>query len=283
MIVKITTIAKLLPLLLVITAGWFFTGKPDIQINGGNSLDDIGQVSLILLFAFVGAETALNVGGEIRRPEKTIPKGIMISIFVVVVLYVLIQVIVQSILGASITQHRDAPLAETARIMFGSAGAMLVIAGAAFSMFGNISGMVLNMPRILFASARDRVIPVKSLAEIHPIFRTPYISVIIYAALGFIFSSIGEFRQLAMLSSASYMLIYLGVVLSVVRFRIKEGGKFTGKLMGYLVPVASSIVIVWVLSKLPVNELTGMVIFILILSFIYFMIELIRKGRVVSK
>lgn len=277
MIVKINTVAKLLPLLLIIIAGWFFIDKPEVKFNGGNSLDDIGQVSLILLFAFVGAETALNVGGEIRNPEKTVRKGIMISIILVAVLYILIQVIVQSILGPSITQHREAPLAETARVMFGNTGAIIVVVGATFSMFGNISGMVLNMPRILFAASRDGVIPVRALSAIHPVFRTPYISVVIYAALGFIFASIGEFRQLAMLSSASYMLIYLGVILSVMKLRSKgvNGSKGTG----YVVPLVSAIVILWVLSKLPVNELTGMVIFISILSLIYFLIQIFRKQK----
>ncbi len=78
-------------------------------------------------------------------------------------------------------------------------------------------------------AARDRVLPSQSLAKIHPVFRTPYIAVIIYSALGFIFASIGEFKQLAMLSSASYLLIYLGVVLSVIKFRLtgnKEPGLY---------------------------------------------------------
>ena len=274
MIVKINTIAKLVPLLMIAVFGWFFISPENIKFTAGNSLDDIGEISLILLFAFVGAETALNVSGEIKKPEKTIPAGIMISILVVVVLYILIQVVVQAILGTSITLHRNAPLAETARIMFGSAGALIVIIGATFSMFGNVSGMVLNMPRVLFAAARDRVIPSAALARIHPEFRTPHKAVVIYAALGFIFASIGEFRQLAMLSSASYMLIYLGVVLSVIKFRVSDVGKkgIKGLVMGYLVPAISALVILWVLSNLPINELTGMIVFIGILTIVYFVI-----------
>ena len=80
--------------------------------------------------------------------------------------------------------------------------------------------MVLNMPRVLYAAARDRVIPLKSVAGIHPVFRTPHTAIIVYSILGFVFASTGEFRQLAMLSSASYLLIYLGVAISVIRFRI---------------------------------------------------------------
>lgn len=272
-IVKFNTIAKLVPLLMIVIFGWFFMDFSATKITIGDSLNDIGEIALILLFAFVGAETALNVGGEIKRPEKTIPRGIMISMVAVVILYMLIQIVVQSILGSGISEHSDAPLAETARVMFGSVGAFIVIIGSTFSMFGNLSGMVLNMPRILYAAARDRVIPIRSLSVIHPVFRTPHVSVIVYAFLGFIFASAGEFRQLAMLSSASYMLIYLGVILAVMKFRFTGRNSSSGVLMGYVVPVVSALVIFWVLSKLPVNELTGMIIFILIVTVVYFMIE----------
>lgn len=274
-IVKFNTIAKLIPLTMIITLGWFFVSKGDIKITTGNSVGDIGEISLILLFAFVGAETALNVSGEIKNPSKTIPRGIMASIFIVVVLYILIQIVVQAILGDTITLHKDAPLAETGRIMFGPVGALIVIIGATFSMFGNISGMVLNMPRILYAAARDHVIAVTALSKVHDIFKTPHVSIIVYAFIGFIFASAGEFRQLAMLSSASYMLIYLGVVLSVIKFSAGQG---SGKILrSYVIPVAATAVIIWVLSNLPKNELTGMVVFILILTIIYFLIKVFRK------
>jgi amino acid transporter len=281
MIVKVNTVAKLVPLIMIILCGWFFMKVPEVKITIDNSIKDLGEISLVLLFAFVGAETALNVSGEIKNPVKTIPRGVMISIVAVVILYIMIQLVVQTILGQSITSHRDAPLAETGRIMFGSAGALIVIIGATFSMFGNISGMVLNMPRILYAAGRDRVIPLNFLSAVHQKYRTPHYSIIIYAIIGFIFASIGEFKQLAMLSSASYMLIYLGVVLSVIRFRVAGPAEkgFSGILKGYIIPLISASVILWVLSNLPGNELIGMLIFIAILSAIYLVLEFSRRRR----
>lgn len=280
-IVKFNTVAKMVPLLMIVVCGWLFIKKTDLNFTLVNSVKDIGEVSLILLFAFVGAETALNVSGEIKNPEKTIPKGIIISVSLVVVIYMLVQVVVQAILGGSITGHRDAPLAAAARIMFGSAGALIVVIGAGFSMFGNISGMVLNMPRILFAAARDRVLPSATLARIHPVFRTPWVAIITYSALGFIFASIGEFRQLAMLSSASYLLIYLGVVLSVFKFRLKgnmEPGSY--KLPGgFVIPVITVAAIIWVLSNLPSDELIAMGVFLLLTSAVYLAVLFASRKR----
>ncbi len=274
-IVKFNTVAKLTPLLMISILGWFFINPANLSVTYGNSFPDIGEMSLILIFAFVGAETALNVSGEIKDPLKTIPKGIMLSIFIVVLLYILIQMTVQGILGQSITDYREAPLAEAARRMIGPAGATIVIIGALFSMFGNISGMVLNMPRVLFAASRDKVLPVGGLSKVHQKFLTPHISIMAYAFLGFIFASAGEFKQLAMLSSASYLLIYLGVVLSAIRFRItgriEEGSYIIPG--GYFVPCLSALVIIWLLTNLPLKELGAMVIFISLLTVIYFILK----------
>ncbi|MBA4321634.1 MAG: amino acid permease, partial [Odoribacter sp.] len=93
-----------------------------------------------------------------------------------------------------------------------------------------------------------------------------------YAALGFIFASLGEFRQLAMLSSASYLIIYFGVVLAVLKFRITKSMEKQGSYRipgGLLIPVVSALAIIWVLSNLPLNEIKGMLIFIAIVSAIY--------------
>jgi amino acid transporter len=280
LIVKFNTIAKLTPLILIAIFGWFFVTPSNLGWTAGHSVPDMGQMSLILIFAFVGAETALNVSGEIKNPKKTIPAGIMLSIIIVVILYILIQMTVQGILGASITEFRDAPLAEAARRMIGPVGATIVIIGASFSMFGNLSGMILNMPRVLFAAARDKVIPSKGLARVHQEYLTPHISILSYAFLGFIFASTGEFKQLAMLSSASYLLIYLGVVLSVIKFRIrnradKDSYRIPG---GYFVPGLSGIVILWLLSNLPLKELGAMLIFLILLTIIYFLLKFFRDG-----
>ncbi len=280
-LVKITTIAKLTPLILIVIFGWIFIKPSNLTWTTTPTVMDLGEMSLMLIFAFVGAETALNVGGEIKNPRKTIPKGIVLSIAAVLILYIGIQLVVQGILGASMLDFRSAPIAEVAMRIIGPIGATIVIIGASFSMFGNLSGMTLNMPRVLYAAARDNVMPPKILAHIHSKYATPNVSIIVYAGLGFLFATIGEFKQLAILSSASYLLIYLGVVLSVIKFKI------TGKMEkdtyqtpgGYLIPVVSTIVIGWFLTNLAWTELKAMLIFIGILTAIYLAIIIFKKGK----
>ena len=281
LLVKFNTIAKLTPLLFIAFFGWIWFSPSNLTWTVTPSLLDLGEVSLILIFAFIGAETSLNVSGEIKNPKKTIPKGIMLSMLIVVTLYMLIQVSAQGVLGGSLADFKDAPLAEVGKNMIGPIGATLVIFGAFFSMFGNLSGMVLNMPRILFAAARDNVIPVKNLAKIHSSYSTPHVAIIGYATLACFFACTGEFKQLAILASASYLLIYLGVVLAVIKYRVTKqdeagGFKIPG---GYAIPVFSTAAILWFLSNLPANELTAMLIFLVLLSLIYLVTNFLRKKR----
>lgn len=278
-LVKFNTVAKMTPLILIVLFGWIWFSPQNLSWTGTPSLSDLSETSLILLFAFVGIETGLNVSGEVRDPRRTIPKAIMLSALVVVLLYTLIQVTAQGVLGPALPDFSDAPLAEVGRTMLGPLGATLVIVGACFSMFGNLSGFALNMPRVIFAAARDDVIPPKALASIHPVYATPHVAILCYGALACFFASTGTFEQLAILASASFLVIYLGVILAVIKYRMigadqPDAYEIPG---GYLVPVASALAVVWFLSSLSANELGGMCIFLVALTAVYLLMNLRRR------
>ncbi len=280
-LVKFNTVAKLTPLLFIVLFGWLSFSPSNLSWTSTPSLADLGKVSLILLFAFVGIETGLNVSGEVKNPQKTIPKGIMLSAFSVVLLYTLIQVTAQGVLGDALPDFRDAPLAEVGKAMIGPLGATLVVTGACFSMFGNLSGFALNMPRIMFAAARDEVIPPRILARIHARHATPHVAILSYAALACFFACAGEFEQLAILASASFLLIYLGVILAVIKYRLTEPDDAGAYRIpgGYLVPAASALAVVWFLSSLPSNELRAMLVFLVVLTVVYLATHLWRGER----
>jgi APA family basic amino acid/polyamine antiporter len=234
-------------------------------------VSDIGEVSIILFFAFQGAENSLSISGEIRNPKKTTPRAILISFLVILTLYIIIQMISQGVLGNSLADFKDAPLAEVAKGIMGPAGVTLMIIGAAISMFGYLSGDALNMPRVLFGAARDKVIPLRVLAAVHKKYATPYVSIILFTSLGCLFAIVGEFKQLAILSSASILLIYLGVALALIKSRIKKekNERSFRTPGGYLVPVFAAVIILWFLSNLTKNEIIGIISFIVILTLIY--------------
>lgn len=273
-LVKITTVAKLTPLLLLV-----FMGIPNVRTHNLSwthtpSLESFGKASLILFFAFQGAENSLSVSGEVKNPGRTVPKSILLSAIFVLVIYLAVQLVAQGVLGNSLSDFKGAPLAEVAKRIMGPFGQTLMIFGAAISMFGYLSSDILNMPRVLFRSSKDNVIPIKSFAEVHQRFATPYIAIISFTALSCFFSITGGFKQLAILSTSSVLLIYLGVALSVIKLRMKKttGASFFKIPGGYIVPVISIVIILWFLTNLALKEVIYMMIFIALLSLIYFII-----------
>ena len=272
-LVKFFIIAKLIPLLLLVFISWGDIELNNLTIASAPSLLDIGKTSLILFFAFQGAEAALSISGEVRNPQKTIPWSILISIVSILILYILIQTVSQGVLGSSLSTFKENPLGAVASKVLGPIGFTLITVGAAVSMFGYLSSAVLSMPRVLYRASVDRVLPFNALEFVHKRFATPYISVISYAGLGFLFASLGGFEQLAIISSASILLVYLGVSLSVMKLR--KGETLISKSShfkipgGYTVPILSCITILWLLSNLSQQEMIAIGIFIIVLTLIY--------------
>lgn len=284
-LVKINTVAKLTPILLLILIGWKDISLANLYWESAPTLQKFGEASLILFFAFQGGDAGLTVGGEIKNPQKTVPKAIFIGISFVLILYALIQTVSQGVLGSELPQFKEAPLAETAKIVFGPIGYTILIIGAGISMFGMLSGEILNLPRVIFGLARDRVIPLDKLALIHPKFKTPYLAILLYAGLGFTMAAVGGFRQLAVIASASMLLVYFGVSLSVIKLRkMKETAPGEFKIpFGYTVPILSAGIILYFLSNLSGFDMKGTLIFIGALSLIYFLVKFLEKKKSLRK
>ncbi|MFY0629650.1 MAG: amino acid permease [Flavobacteriaceae bacterium] len=278
-VVKFITITKLIPLLLLILFSWGNVSFENLSIGTISPFNDIAKVSLILFFAFQGAEAGLSISGEVINPKRNIPKGIFSSTIIILILYILIQIVSQGVLGDSLATFKENPLGAVANQVFGPVGFTIMTVAAAVSMLGCLSSSILSMPRMLFRASKDNVLPIKPLTKIHSKFSTPYISIICYASAGFLFASIGGFEQLAIISSATILLIYLGVSLSVVKLRklnIGSGNEFRIP-GGYLIPILSSLIILYLLSNLARNEFIIILIAIIILTVVYFLKTKLNK------
>jgi amino acid transporter len=226
-------------------------------------------------------DNPLSNGGEIKNVKRTVPLGVFFGIISVLILYISIQLVVQGVLGGTIAAHKDAPLAAVAGITFGKAGVVLIIIVTAISMLGNLGGEILSIPRILFAGARDGLMP-KILGKVHPKFFTPHIAVLVYASCGFLFAISGGFKQLAILSTAATLLIYLGVVLATIKLRKNEpttSEKTFRAPGGIITPLLAAGAIIWLLSGLTKPEFMGLGIFILAFSVIYLLMKLRKKRQ----
>ena len=123
--------------------------------------------------------------------------------------------------------HSQRPLADVARIAIGPIGAALVAVGALISFYGYLSAKILAMPRVPFALAEQGDFP-KAFAAVHRRFHTPYVSILVFAALVWGFALIGEFKWNVTLSAVA-RLLYYGVgcaALPILRRKQPEGAMF---------------------------------------------------------
>jgi len=177
--------------------------------------------------------------------------------------------------------HQSTPLAEVAKMVLGPFGFVLLIIGTAISMFGLVSGDVLNTPRILFALSRDHVIPFKKISRIHPTYATPHIAIVIYCVLTFIIAATGSFEKLMIIATSSLLILYFGVAISVIRLRKKIPAeprefKIPG---GYTVPILSMGIILYFLSNLSKKEMIGTLVFIAFLTLLFIVMKAIKKRK----
>jgi amino acid transporter len=275
LLVQVITLIKLLPLFGIIFFGISHIKTENLHWEHLPSFKTFGDAALLLFFAFAGFETSLNVSGEIKNPKRTVPFGILLGGTMVMIIYILIQTVAQGVLGPQIGSSEVAPLAAVANEIIGPVGATILLITAAVSCFGSVSGDVMASPRLLFAGANDRIFP-KFLASVHPRFATPWLAVITYAALIFIFSVSGRFTQLAILASSAILLIYLAVILSTIKLRRKKQdvNEKTFKVPGGLIiPFVGIAAITWLLTSLSKEEILSTVIFIAIVCIIYFVMK----------
>ena len=277
--IKGITIIKLLPLFGIVIFGFSMINADNLHWEHLPSLTSFSNTALILFFAFAGFETALGVSGEIKNPQRTIPLGILFGGGLVLFLYMMLQTVTQGVLGAEIGLVKDAPLAAVAESIVGPLGGTILIIAAAISCFGAVSTDILNTPRVIYAGSTDGLFP-KFLSKIHPKFATPYWSISCFSGLIFIFAVFGSFKQLALLASAAILLIYLLVVLAMIKLRMKnkDGIEKTFKVPGGLaIPVFGIGSIIWLLTSLSASEVIATLIFITVVSVIYFVMKAIKR------
>ncbi len=236
---NVFTAAKLLPLFAVIGMGLFVmhvhSGGISPSAPAAVTASQWLKAVLLLVFAYGGFETALAPMGEAKDPGRDAPFALFAALVACTVIYALIQWVVVGVVPDAARSER--PLADVARIAVGSFGAALVAVGALISFYGYLSAKILGMPRVTFALAEQGDFP-KAFAAVHARFHTPYVSILVFAALVWGFALSGEFKWNVTLSAVA-RLLYYGVccaALPVLRrrrignagFRLPAGNFFAG-------------------------------------------------------
>lgn len=256
------TVAKVLPLLLLVGAGVFSIDPDHLAIREHPNLPTLARSSLLLIFAFAGVEAALVPSGEIKDAARTVPRAIFIAMAATTALYAGLQFVAQGVLGPLLATSKSAPLAEAAGVALGGWARTLLLAGAIISMLGHAGAMILATPRMLFAFARDRFLP-SALVRLHPVYRSPIAAILLQCSIVLVLAITSTFERLAILANISILVLYGTCCLATWQLRrrdVRTGGTPFRVPAPALVIALATLIIAWMLTSVTAAEWTAFAI-----------------------
>jgi len=210
--------------------------------------------------------------GEVKEPGKNLPFALLLAALVIAVIYVLIQIVSIGTLPTLATSGK--PLAEAAGLFMGKTGATLIAFGALFSVTGTLNAIMLVGSRLPYAFSEENQFP-KIFSFIHPKYKTPSLSLLLFMIITIIVSINYSFLSAASLSAITRVMIYGIVCVSLIVLRKKNAAQ-TGYFKiryGKFVAIAGIAITIWLLSSSGLKELKNVAIAIGLGLLIYFLVE----------
>ena len=247
------TVGKLVPMILFVAAGLFFLNPQAYDFGRTPTTNDFSQAVLLLVYAFTGFEMATIPAGEVRDPQRNLPRALLIAILVVALLYIMIQVVCVGTLP-SLAQSQK-PLADAGARFLGAAGGAIISAGAVISITGNLNILLLSGSRLPFAMAEQKQLPA-FVGLIHRRFFTPYIAILITAAVMLVLTLKSSFLAALTISVIARLITYAATCLALPVLRARRAApravfRLPG---GTAIAILSLLLIVWLLWHSSLTE-----------------------------
>ena len=276
-LVDAITIAKLIPLFVFLAVGAFLIQPQNLAIAQMPASGDFGRAMFLAIFAFSGMETALAVSGEVRTPARSVPIGLLGAMGGVTVVYILIQIVAQGVLGAGLATSTT-PLSDALEA-FSPGLAGLLLAGAAISMSGYLAGNALSAPRLLFAAARDGFLPAW-LAAIHKRTHAPAAAIVVHLGIAAGLALSGTFIELAILSTLATVGIYILGCAATIELR-RRGIATAGEPLRFRATVPAALIgivsMTWVAAQATAGEAIAVGIALALIGALYLGVRYTRK------
>jgi amino acid transporter len=247
------TVGKLVPIIIFIAAGLFFLNPQAFAASTTPTTDSFSQAVLLLVYAFTGFEMATIPAGEVRDPQRSLPRALLIAILVVAVLYILIQVVCVGTLPGLAQSSK--PLADAGSQFLGAAGGAIISAGAVISITGNLNILLLSGSRLPFAMAEQKQLPA-FVGRIHRRFFTPYIAILITAAFMLVLTLKSSFLAALTISVIARLITYGATCLALPVLRARREAPVAMFRLpgGTVIAILSLLLIIWLLLHVKLEE-----------------------------
>ena len=263
----ITTIGKMIPIAAIIIFGLFWghqdaLGQTVSEVN--RSTGGFGVAVLATLFGYDGWILIANLGGEMKNPQKLLPKAIILGISSVLVIYTLITIGIFRFIPAnmihSLGENTTSYLATKA---FGEIGGKLLSIGIIISMMGTLNGKIITFPRIVYAMARRGDLPFsRLLSYVTPKGKSPIIATVFIIILATIMMLFFDPDHLSDLCVFTIYCFYLMTFFGIFILRKKNNKRPFSTPLYPLVPIVAIAGGLFVLISELFNDPAGVLLFV---------------------
>jgi APA family basic amino acid/polyamine antiporter len=226
----------------------------------------------VVFFAYIGFDAVSTTAEEAKNPQRDLPIGIIASLVICTVLYIVVAAILSGIVP--VTEYRsyeaalpgtpivpasesakflNAPVAYALAVLKMDWAAGLVSAGAVAGITSVLLVMLMSQPRIFFSMSRDRLLP-QGVSAVHPRFGTPYITTIITGAVVALFAGLLRIDVVGEMTSIGTLFAFVVVSAAVIMLRVKrpDAHRPFKVPFGFLFPVAGVISCLYLMLSLSV-------------------------------
>lgn len=171
----------------------------------------------LLISLFLGIESAVEIGDEVREPQRTIPLGIAIAVVLTALIYAAVAATALGLIGPAALAQSKAPLLDAARVPLGAAALPIIVGAATVSILKTMNATALTFSRSIYAMGLSGAFP-PALARVHPRFGTPHRAILfcyVCAMAGLLMPSSLVFLLLAV--NIPTMLKYMACSLCAIR------------------------------------------------------------------
>jgi APA family basic amino acid/polyamine antiporter len=232
--------------------------------SGGPGLSGFGAALVPVLFAYGGWQTSSFVAGELKAPQRDLPRGLLIGVSGVVALYLLVNYVCIRALGMDGLAATTTPASDVMRAALGDRGAILIAAGIAVSTIGFLSQNLLTGPRVYFAMAADGTF-FRRVATVHPRTRVPVVAIVLQGAIASLLALSGSYeRILGFVVAIDWVFFGLtALALVVLRRRDRDGIAAGFRVPGHPFTTLAFVAGAWLVVantvyRFPSNALAGL-------------------------
>jgi len=222
----ISTLLKLVPLIFIVLLGasnFDASNLPELNPTNLHPISLLATVTTLVMWSFIGIETATVPADNVINPQETIPKVLIASVLTILILYILVSVAIAVIVPASELLESTAPFALAASKILGITGGTIISIGALISTLGSLNANTLTAGNLSLAAARDGLLPSKFVILTKngtPIFTylLTGVFVSILLVLNYTKGIVNAFVFMAMLSTLSTLIAYAFCAIAEFKF-----------------------------------------------------------------